>query len=302
MMLKNYQGALNDLDKADVLEPNNAFTLRSRGDVKKMLKNYEGALNDLDKADVLEPNHAFTLRSRGDVKKMLKNYEGALNDLDKAHVLEPNNACILRSREDVKRMLKDYQGALNDLDKADVLELSNAFTLKSRGDERIQQCFLDVSQCLPPPNEEYSSEPPSTLEKVVVLPQTHDTAQILANEKGAGDSLELGSTSATVLTSANVSLPPCSMTVLSAFGSLVEVGHGEVSHAGTERTTSLDIIELGTALAKEMLDDYGKPPSETTPANQSNCNMEVMTDSDNENGDHYSSSMGEAHVEDTDSE
>jgi hypothetical protein len=30
--------------------------------------------------------------------------------------------------------------------------------------------------------------------------------------------------------------------------------------------------------------------------------MEVMTDSDNENGDHYSSSMGEAHVEDTDSE
>jgi tetratricopeptide (TPR) repeat protein len=270
-MLKDYQGALNDLDKADVLEPNHAFTLRSRGNVKRILENYQGALNDLDKADVLEPNHACILRSRGDVKRMLKDYQGALNDLDKAHVLEPNNACILRSREDVKRMLKDYQGALNDLDKADVLELNNAFTLKSRGDERIQQCFLDVSRCLPPPNEEYSSEPPSTLEKVLVLPQTHDTAQISASEKGAGDSLELGSTSATVLTSVNVSLPPCSMTVLSAFGSPVEVGHGEVSHAGTERTTSLDIIELGTALAKEMLDDYGKPPSETTPTNQSNC-------------------------------
>jgi hypothetical protein len=30
--------------------------------------------------------------------------------------------------------------------------------------------------------------------------------------------------------------------------------------------------------------------------------MEVMTDGDNENGDHYSSGTGEAQVEDTDSE
>jgi hypothetical protein len=110
-----------------------------------------------------------------------------------------------------------------------------------------------------------------SLQKVPVLPQTHDTPQISANEKGAGDSLELGSTSATVLTTPSVSVPPRSMTALSAFGSPVEAGHREVSHAGTERTTTLDITELGTVVAKEMLDDYGKPPSETTPANQSNC-------------------------------
>ncbi len=137
--------------------------------------------------------------------------------------------------------------------------------------EQVSQYILDVSQCLPPPNEEYSSEPPSMLEKVPVLPQTHDTAENSANEKGAGDSLELGSTSATVLTGPSVSVPPCSMTALSAFGSPVEVGHREVSRAGTERTTALDITKLGTVPGKEMLDDFGKPPSETTPANQSNC-------------------------------
>jgi len=38
-MLDDYQGALEDLDKADILEPNNAFTLRNRGEVKKMLHN-----------------------------------------------------------------------------------------------------------------------------------------------------------------------------------------------------------------------------------------------------------------------
>jgi len=43
-MLKEYQRTLEDLDKADVLEPNNAFTLTIRGDVKSMLNDYQGAL------------------------------------------------------------------------------------------------------------------------------------------------------------------------------------------------------------------------------------------------------------------
>jgi tetratricopeptide (TPR) repeat protein len=60
-----------------------------------MLKNYQKALEDFNKADVFEPNHAFTLRSRGVVKRMLKDYQRALEDLDKVYVLEPNNAFIL---------------------------------------------------------------------------------------------------------------------------------------------------------------------------------------------------------------
>jgi tetratricopeptide (TPR) repeat protein len=60
-----------------------------------MLKDYRGALEDLNKANnVLEPNNAFTLGSRGDVRSMLDDYEGALQDLDKVHVFEPNNTSI----------------------------------------------------------------------------------------------------------------------------------------------------------------------------------------------------------------
>ncbi len=69
---------MEDLEKADVLEPNNALTLRTRGNVKYMLHDYQEALEDVDKADVLEPSDAFTLRSRGNVKMMLKKYQGAL--------------------------------------------------------------------------------------------------------------------------------------------------------------------------------------------------------------------------------
>jgi tetratricopeptide (TPR) repeat protein len=51
-----------------------------------MLENYQGALKDLDKAHVLEPNHAFTLTIHGEVKGALKDYQKALEDLDKSHV------------------------------------------------------------------------------------------------------------------------------------------------------------------------------------------------------------------------
>jgi hypothetical protein len=34
-MLNDYQGALKDLDKDNFLEPNNAFTLQSRKNVKQ---------------------------------------------------------------------------------------------------------------------------------------------------------------------------------------------------------------------------------------------------------------------------
>ncbi len=58
-MLDDYHGTLKDFDKVDVLEPNNAFTLKRRGDVKKMLQDYHEALEEFDKANVLKPNNAF---------------------------------------------------------------------------------------------------------------------------------------------------------------------------------------------------------------------------------------------------
>jgi hypothetical protein len=40
-MLKDYQGALEDLDKVDVLNLNNAFTLHSHANVKNMFDDYQ---------------------------------------------------------------------------------------------------------------------------------------------------------------------------------------------------------------------------------------------------------------------
>ncbi len=114
-MLEDYQGALEDLDKADVLEPNNVFTLQSCEDVKKMLEDYQGALEDLDKADVLEPNNAFTLITHAYTNWSLNNYQIALHTMEKVHVLEQNNHFILQIQNLLKWMLTEYQPMIEPL-------------------------------------------------------------------------------------------------------------------------------------------------------------------------------------------
>jgi hypothetical protein len=46
-MLDDCEGALQDLDKVNVLEPNNASTLRTHENVKYMFEDYQGALETL---------------------------------------------------------------------------------------------------------------------------------------------------------------------------------------------------------------------------------------------------------------
>ncbi len=113
-MLEDSQGALKDLEKVNVLEPNNAFTFKLHGHVKRILKDYQGAI-DLDKVDVFEPNNAFTLKWCGDVKRTLKDYQGTLEDLDKADVFEPNNVFTLIFHAYTNWNLNNYQIALENL-------------------------------------------------------------------------------------------------------------------------------------------------------------------------------------------
>jgi tetratricopeptide (TPR) repeat protein len=130
--LDDYQGALDDLDKANVLKPNNVFTLNNRGNVKRMLDDYQGALEDLDKAYVFDPNDAFTLSVRGDVKRMLNDYQGALEDLDKVNVLDPIDVCTLTVYAHTNWSLNKYQAALEAIDKLHVLQPNDVFILQTQ--------------------------------------------------------------------------------------------------------------------------------------------------------------------------
>jgi serine/threonine protein kinase len=74
-----------------------------------MLHNYQGALEDLDKADVLKPNDAFTLATYAHTNWSLDKYQAAVDAIDKLHFLEPNDDFILQTRKWLKWMLDEYQ-------------------------------------------------------------------------------------------------------------------------------------------------------------------------------------------------
>jgi len=144
-VLKDYQVALEDLDKVYVQWTKNALRLRTCAHEKKVFKEDEKTFEDLDKHDVIKPNIAHILRifinmsnrcwtimkellrtlTRfmflnqtmhslwklvENVKYMLHDYQGvALENIHKTHLLDSNNASTLRTFEHVKTMLDDYQ-------------------------------------------------------------------------------------------------------------------------------------------------------------------------------------------------
>jgi hypothetical protein len=67
-MLKDYQKALQDLDKAHILEPNNVFLVTMHGNVKGTLKDYEITLEDLEKANFFNETMQL-LRTIVDISK-----------------------------------------------------------------------------------------------------------------------------------------------------------------------------------------------------------------------------------------
>jgi tetratricopeptide (TPR) repeat protein len=64
-IFKENETNFEDLAKSDVIELNIIYISRIYEYVKMVLKDYEEALKDLNKVDVLQPDNAFILRSCG---------------------------------------------------------------------------------------------------------------------------------------------------------------------------------------------------------------------------------------------
>jgi tetratricopeptide (TPR) repeat protein len=69
---------LEGLDEVNDLEPNNAFILHNRENVKTMLDDYQKVLEDFDKVVVLDPNNALILQSCGIIKKQVEGLSRSL--------------------------------------------------------------------------------------------------------------------------------------------------------------------------------------------------------------------------------
>ena len=131
--LKQYEKALDDLNKAIYLDPNNAVAYHIRGIICDCLMQYEKAINDFNKSIELDPNIVNNFRYRGVAYAHLGQKEKAIADLSIAIHLDPNDAAAYPIRGIIYSYLNQHEKAIEDLNKSIELDPKNVNNYISRG-------------------------------------------------------------------------------------------------------------------------------------------------------------------------
>ena len=121
--LGQYRDALESLDKAVVLRNDqnlspSALLYSNRGFVQLELKQYELALEDVETAIAIDPNYAPAWSNKGLILETMGKNEESLTAYDKATKLEPNNYNFWTNRAFVLYKLERYEEAKDSLETA----------------------------------------------------------------------------------------------------------------------------------------------------------------------------------------
>jgi tetratricopeptide (TPR) repeat protein len=133
--LKDYSGAVKDLDKAIELNPNFKQAYHTRAICFGELKKYDKALLDFNKAIELDPNFKNAYLNRAYyVKVSARDFTGAIEDYNKFIELnkEGNNAYALNNRGYARLKMNDLPGAKEDIMMSFSMDSTNSFVYKNR--------------------------------------------------------------------------------------------------------------------------------------------------------------------------
>jgi tetratricopeptide (TPR) repeat protein len=132
---QDYNGAIQQLNRAIALDPTGAQLFLNRGYVKaKGLKDYSGAVADYDQAIRIKPDYAEAFARRAYSQEKLGKYQEALADYDVAIKASPQSGDWYFERGLLKHnRLKDLRGAILDYDKAVQLNPNDVVNYGFRG-------------------------------------------------------------------------------------------------------------------------------------------------------------------------
>ncbi|MCY7320903.1 MAG: DUF3352 domain-containing protein [Phormidesmis sp. CAN_BIN36] len=130
--LFDYAGALQDLDRAIQLEPDQNFYLRRSG-IRTVQGNYQDAIADANQSIRLEPSSSVAYSTRCYAQaRGLSDFKGALADCDQAIELDPESTTNFTSRCYVRANLND-NNALKDCDRALEIDPEYSAIYEDRG-------------------------------------------------------------------------------------------------------------------------------------------------------------------------
>ncbi|MCC5622362.1 tetratricopeptide repeat protein [Nostoc sp. CHAB 5715] len=151
-LMKRYEEALPDFDRAIELDSKYAWAIANRGVTYHLMKRYTEALEDFDRLIELNPKYdwAITIRgvtyrlielnpkyewviaSRGETYRLMERYTQALEDFDRAIELNPKLDWAIASRGQTLLQLKRYNEALADFNRAIGLKSDDDWYLYDR--------------------------------------------------------------------------------------------------------------------------------------------------------------------------
>ena len=108
-----YDEAIHHFSKAIEINSENSDVYNDRGSTYRLLEKYEDALNDYDKAIVLNKK-AIYYNNRGSLKVKMEKFDEAIDDYTSAIVLDSNYYLAINNRGMAKLGIKDYTGAIHD--------------------------------------------------------------------------------------------------------------------------------------------------------------------------------------------
>jgi tetratricopeptide (TPR) repeat protein len=129
----NYQGAIDDYDKAISLDPKYSYAYIGRGQARNRLLDEQGASEDFDRAIALDQKNVSFYIIRGNARFYWHNQQGAINDFNKALEIDPKNAEAYYSRGYAYTLQFKRQAAINDYNKAIAINPKYAVAYFYRG-------------------------------------------------------------------------------------------------------------------------------------------------------------------------
>ncbi|MFN6498402.1 MAG: tetratricopeptide repeat protein [Nostoc sp. DedQUE01] len=126
--MQRYQEALLDFNRVIELNPNYQWAIANRGITYRLMSYYDEALQDLNRAIKLDANDQWALAHRGVIYCYMHRYSESLQDLNRAIQLDPNYQWAIASRGDTYRYMQRYNEALQDFNRAIELDANFQWT------------------------------------------------------------------------------------------------------------------------------------------------------------------------------
>lgn len=122
---KDLDGAVQDAAQAVNISPNNPKAYADRGFAKYIRRkgtDLKEALDDLNKAIKLNPQEFAFYGTRGQIEAVLGDKNAALRDLDKGISMRPTEPASYIERSQVREKFGDIRGAVDDLKQSKKLD------------------------------------------------------------------------------------------------------------------------------------------------------------------------------------